>query len=822
MTRSPDFSRSHGAPSKATAWVVGALLLALGCGGESPEEAAAGGAPGVGGATGAAPGASGGGPAGGNAPVGGATGSGGTVANPNMPGVVRDGVCYALCATTTMGSADAPDWGYENDASCVIPGTPTATGQACTTGQPLPPPTELPPRPGVVRSGTCYPVCMTATMPSDPTAPDWGYEDGASCVLPNTKTAVAQSCTTGQPLPSPDELCGRSGVVVLDNDAGVRECVALCTWSTDPSLDPEGDDWDFEYDDSCVIPGSPTSQNQTCATCAEVPAAPEVPGVVVVNGAGVATCAPICVINNDPALDPEGDDWAYENNSSCVIPGTAPALTNLACTTGQPVPEDTAPRPGVVVTNDAGELVCAATCTFYMTPTQDGANDDGAADDWAWENNSTCIIPGTLTAEANQACTTHEPLPAPEPRPGIVVNGDPEEDSCLWSECAPLCQVVTTPSDPDYPDWGWENNNSCVLPGTTTATVIPKAVENHGYEVPPRACTWGVEAPDFLSPPPLDATRDVRGRFQTVGAVLRDAYDQPFLIRGVNNSDGWYDTCGQYAAYGALDNIAAAGANAVRVGWAFESIDPVGPLEGDPEKPVIGTNPDLLAEILARVVELQMIPILALNDSTGQTDTEWPRHMAELMTAPGYKEALLAYEPYLLVGIANEWNGTAFLTAYNQAVDTFRAQGINHTLVVTANDWGQGCQAILDNAQQILDHDPLHNVLFDIHIYNYLTYGTTHGGDATIVANCLDDIASQNIPLLAGEFGSEHGGMPVQWQTVVQRANANAQGLTPWLWYGDTEYPILNMNDTWEGPMSSWGTSVVGQVFTGTKASIFP
>jgi mannan endo-1,4-beta-mannosidase len=317
----------------------------------------------------------------------------------------------------------------------------------------------------------------------------------------------------------------------------------------------------------------------------------------------------------------------------------------------------------------------------------------------------------------------------------------------------------------------------------------------------------------------------MRTRFQTVGRVLQDPYAQPFLIRGVNNSNGWYDICGQYSAYQGLTGIAAQGANAVRIGWAFKSIDPVGPLLGDPAKPVIGTNANLLAEILYRVVELKMIPILAFNDSTGQTAADWPLMMAQLMTAPDYKAVLLAYEPYLLLGIANEWNGIAadYYTAYNDAVQYLRTNGINHTLVVTGNDWGQGCDSILQNGARLLTSDPLHNLLFDAHLYNYVTLAAVapgHGGTVAFIQGCLDAVAAAQIPLLIGEFGNTHGAMPVQWQTIIARANANAQGYTPWLWFGDTEFPELNLAQRWNGPLTPWGASVLP--LTGTKATIFP
>ncbi len=109
------------------------------------------------------------------------------------------------------------------------------------------------------------------------------------------------------------------------------------------------------------------------------------------------------------------------------------------------------------------------------------------------------------------------PLPTPEPRPGIYLNGDPVEDSCKWADCVPLCRFVTMASDPAFPDWGWEDNNSCVIPGTTTATVVPKSKENQGYDVPPRTCTWGEVKPDFLKPPALDPAKVVQPHFQNVG-----------------------------------------------------------------------------------------------------------------------------------------------------------------------------------------------------------------------------------------------------------------------------------------------------------------
>lgn len=373
------------------------------------------------------------------------------------------------------------------------------------------------------------------------------------------------------------------------------------------------------------------------------------------------------------------------------------------------------------------------------------------------------------------------------------------------------------------------------MPQSATALVAggdrELAIRNHGYAAAARRCVVEPRrVVDFYEPPALDPKRKRQRAFTTRGSQLIDAYGEEFLPRAVNNANGWYDICGQYSALEALDNIAATGANAVRIGWAFESIDPGGPGEGPPEQRVVGTNPDLLAEILYRTVELGLIPIVTFNDSTGQTDAGWTETMASKITAPKYLRLFKAYEPYLLLGIANELNLAyeRFAPAYTNAIRKIRAKGYHGTLVVTANEWGQGCDTLLAFAPLIISRDPLHDVVFDLHVYTYVHYHHASapnrfaGGDPERIAGCLDELSELEVPLLVGEFGQSHSSGPVAWRTIIERANHNRQGYAPWLWYGDTEYPQLNMNVTWEGPLTEWGKAATADFAASSrKASLF-
>ena len=54
-----------------------------------------------------------------------------------------------------------------------------------------------------------------------------------------------------------------------------------------------------------------------------------------------------------------------------------------------------------------------------------------------------------------------------------------------------------------------------------------------------------------------------QGGFKTQGTQLMDATGHPFIIAGINNPHAWF----REKAYLALDDIAATGANTVRIVW---------------------------------------------------------------------------------------------------------------------------------------------------------------------------------------------------------------------------------------------------------------
>jgi mannan endo-1,4-beta-mannosidase len=345
---------------------------------------------------------------------------------------------------------------------------------------------------------------------------------------------------------------------------------------------------------------------------------------------------------------------------------------------------------------------------------------------------------------------------------------------------------VTEPSSTDEgaEDWGWENNESCVLPGTPT------------YEGKTE-CETHVET-DY-SPPELTGTLVADG-FHTSGGQLLDAYGEEFIIRGVNNPHIWADIGGAFDAYKALDDIAVYGTNTIRVVWETSG------------------EADMLAQILFRIVQLRMVPMVELHDETGATNSDGPLRMAEYYTREEVLEVLQQFRAYLLINIANEWNGQDFAGAYSSAIAHLRDSGVVHTLVIDANDWGQNVESIFANAASLIAGDPEQNLVFSVHMYELF-------GDAGTVESTLS--RDPSIPLIVGEFGDMHNGQPVAWDAILSAAESNGRGYIAWSWYGnDAQTSNLNLVDGWGGSLTAWGRNVMQAhpasiSNTSVRASIF-
>lgn len=504
----------------------------------------------------------------------------------------------------------------------------------------------------------------------------------------------------------------------------------------------------------------------------QLPAAPAAPASPLAAAPGGTAAAPNGGGAPPPVTEAAPGTAPLDPSAPPGAPGTAAPA--------EPMPAPTTPPtrlPGVVVIDAVGSR-CEALCQTVLDA---AAEPDG--DDWSLEFGTSCVIPQTITARLGQACITGDPLPPPELLPGVLVADG------LDAVCRPLCTLFTTPSSPDAPDWNFERNASCVLQGTPTATSAA------------RTCTFGGPPPELLIPPALTGTKQAPGFFVQNGRLL-DAYGDDFVIRGVNNPHAWFDVSAQYRAFDALETIAGYGTNTIRIVW--DTAAPVG----------------LLREVMHRVVELEMVPMVELHDVTGDGSRARLVDMAEHYASSPMRELLIDFREYALVNIANEWSGNDYFGAYQEAVNLLRSAGIEHTLVIDANGFGQNGRAILDNAGALTNADPERNLLFSVHMYEL--FGSTNAVDSL-----LNAAEGAGIALIVGEFGHVHNGQDVAWERILTRTNELGQGYIAWSWFGnDPTTAALDMAVSSDGALTGWGQDVMSRApgniqSTSQRASIF-
>lgn len=296
--------------------------------------------------------------------------------------------------------------------------------------------------------------------------------------------------------------------------------------------------------------------------------------------------------------------------------------------------------------------------------------------------------------------------------------------------------------------------------------------------------------------------------FYISGTELKDANDNTFVIRGVNNPHAWFDT----QAYNALTAIAATGANTVRVVWESTG------------------SPTRLQQIIDRCKQLGMVAMVELHNATGSNSATLLNQMAQYFTQSSVKSIMNNNERYVLINIANEWgdhglSDTAWRDAYKTAISTLRNAGIRNTIVVDASGWGQNSSPIKAYGNEVLNHDPQRNVMFSIHMYGSWNNQSRIGSE-------LQAIKNLGLAVMIGEFGYNYNngnnnlGSQVNAQEIMNQAQAKGIGYMPWSWTGnDAANSWLDMTTNDWQTLTTWGNLVVngtnGIRATSVPASVF-
>lgn len=289
------------------------------------------------------------------------------------------------------------------------------------------------------------------------------------------------------------------------------------------------------------------------------------------------------------------------------------------------------------------------------------------------------------------------------------------------------------------------------------------------------------------------ALREQMG-FYVEGSTLCDANGNPFVLRGINHAHCWYEN----QAANAIQGIAKTGSNCVRLVLA------------DGEQ-WTATSVRAVETLIDQCRQENMIAILEVHDATGYKDKE------SLLKAAQYfvdlKDSLVGQEDYVIINIANEWQGDSesrlWKEAYLEAIPMLREAGLAHTIMIDSSGWGQYGRCIQDGGEELLAADPLGNVMFSVHMYG------TAGGSENSIENNLNYATDRNLCVCVGEFGYTHTDGDVKEDYLMQYCQDNQIGYIAWSWKGNgggVEY--LDLAEDWMGESLSadWGEVVVNGV----------
>jgi mannan endo-1,4-beta-mannosidase len=331
--------------------------------------------------------------------------------------------------------------------------------------------------------------------------------------------------------------------------------------------------------------------------------------------------------------------------------------------------------------------------------------------------------------------------------------------------------------------------------------------------------------------------------FFTDGRLLRDPNGQVFVPRGIDLAllDDW-----QFPAQDRLADFAQSGANAVRIAWYITY--------PNPDRPAYSVAD--LDRFLTRCEANRLVAVVGLWDVTCRPDaTLLNSLLVPWWTSDEVVTVLDRHKRSLVINLANELGSfhwaddraaglLQFKNAYFDALPRIREK-LHVPVMIDAPDCGTSIDAWTAIAQDLIDQDPDHNVLFSAHAYWAAFDGTPY----------IDDLVNANLPVVFGEIANKQDNEAdgatqfcfydldglaqnhppdtgFTYQALLQKLKAEEIGWFAWSWWPDgclsRNIAIYNdVTNQFEGFRIPYGDDIVNNPDYGLKAtakpsSIFP
>ncbi len=302
--------------------------------------------------------------------------------------------------------------------------------------------------------------------------------------------------------------------------------------------------------------------------------------------------------------------------------------------------------------------------------------------------------------------------------------------------------------------------------------------------------------------------------FHAVGQELFDPNGEPFLLRGISLQYGdTPDLCRD-----SFIPIQEVGANAVRILW-WESDDN----QYGGEK----TSIELMMESIHLALDAGLVAIPEFHGATCQGDPALLERIVDRWVELAPHLAHPYYAQHVIINIANEWGHITlareiYEAAYVTAVQRLREAGYRNLIMIDANHCGQDFRFTVNGAShRILESDPLRNIVFSIHAYNWL-WDTREEFDKNVRL-----LLASELPFVFGEHGSlDYDGVDAAY--LQQTSDRYNLGYISWSWRGNGgKSVVLDMSNRYDrsDDLTEYGDLIINGLHgirnTARPASIF-
>ena len=289
------------------------------------------------------------------------------------------------------------------------------------------------------------------------------------------------------------------------------------------------------------------------------------------------------------------------------------------------------------------------------------------------------------------------------------------------------------------------------------------------------------------------------------GNKLLDGNGEEFIFRGVNLPHAWFVD----KTESSIKDIASLGANSARIVLACGHLYPK-------------SSYDQVEKIINWCENEGLICVLELHDFTGSDN---PNDITDISLRywNEIKDLLNDHKDYIIVNIANEWEGSwdkgsLWADTYISAVKSLRNNGIENAIMIDASGYGQETGPVIRDAQSVLNADPDKNIIFSYHVYSVL------GKDDNSLYAGLNGLKSTGVCWIVGEFGWWQNGGSVVYKTLTNYCHENNIGWIAWSWAGnggiDKVLDLASPRTFSKNDLTGWGEYLFYSEFGVQRTSV--